>query len=424
MKVAPAAYQQNQSQMASNKILLPLVPTMDTEELSKTNSITFELRSIPTDADSAKYKVIVRILQGTEDLRTIITFRKDVAKVLAGLNLTTYATQVPILRSMMRSNPLASFNAALTDAASEAMMTAALAARQAAADGGGDAAAQTTAYNAEIARGPAFFQNVNQITPALNYALRDLIPRKTEARVKRTLRRFMRKPPDMKVRTYVQHIWRINTEEIPYIPTAPDAANAPAPLSEDEILDIVLHNTPNSWEKEMDRQRFDPVSHSLMEVVDFMEGIETAEDFNGTTVPKKPAKKNSSNNKSLTSSMEKYCMLHGKGSHSTEECQKLKAEAKRLKSGTYSSGDSKPKFSKNKSWSRKANDGKEKTKSDLNAIVNKAIKAGIKAGVQKELNAIDKKRKSEEAAEDELNLADFDYSDMEKLSIEEGEVEC
>ena len=113
MKVAPAAYQQNQSQMASNKILLPLVPTMDTEELSKTNSITFELRSIPTDADSAKYKVIVRILQGTEDLRTIITFRKEVAKVLAGLNLTTYATQVPILRSMMRSNPLTSFNAAL-----------------------------------------------------------------------------------------------------------------------------------------------------------------------------------------------------------------------------------------------------------------------------------------------------------------------
>ena len=29
--------------------------------------------------------------------------------------------------------------------------------------------------------------------------------------------------------------------------------------------------------------------------------------------------------------VEKYCMLHGKGNHSTEDCHTLKAQAKRMK---------------------------------------------------------------------------------------------
>ena len=67
---------------------------------------------------------------------------------------------------------------------------------------------------------------------------------------------------------------RINTEEIPFIP--PAAANQE--LSNDELIDILLFGTPKSWQREMDRQGFDPLDNTIQAVVAFMERIEESED--------------------------------------------------------------------------------------------------------------------------------------------------
>ena len=115
-------------------------------------------------------------------------------------------------------------------------------------------------------------------------------------------------------------------------------------------------------------------------------------------------------------------MIHGTGSHTSEDCQKLKAEAKRLKSRQYQT-DGKPDYAKssNKSWNRKALDNKASTKQELSAYVQRKIKAGI----QKELASFDKKRKPdteegevEANAFDANNLADFNYEDMRDLKID------
>jgi hypothetical protein len=86
-------------------------------------------------------------------------------------------------------------------------------------------------------------------------------------------------------------------------------------------------------------------------------------------------------------------MIHGQCGHSTEECRTVQARVKRVKTSD-SKDDSKP--TKNKSWSRKADDYKGKAKKDLNAIVKEAV--------QKEVNSLTKqgilKRKSDSESSD------------------------
>jgi hypothetical protein len=91
------------------------------------------------------------------------------------------------------------------------------------------------------------------------------------------MRRKMRKPADMRIRQFVNHLHQINYKELPQLP--PFGNNQP--LLQDELLDIVLYGIPKSWVKEMDRQDFDPFKQTtLMQVVDFCEHLESAEEFN------------------------------------------------------------------------------------------------------------------------------------------------
>ena len=77
----------------------------------------------------------------------------------------------------------------------------------------------------------------------------------------------------MKARVYVNHLQCINNGEMPFIPPAAPAQR----LTADEVLDIILWGTPKSWQKEMDRQGFDPLDQTIPEVVPFMERIEETE---------------------------------------------------------------------------------------------------------------------------------------------------
>jgi hypothetical protein len=231
----------------------------------------------------------------------------------------------------------------------------------------------------------------------------------------------------MKVRNYYQGVGRINDEELPQLP--PFGNNQP--LSNDEVLDILLHGTPKSWQVEMDRQGFDPLEKQIPEVIDFMENIEAAEEHScqSKTVAKK--KSSSSNNNGKKDNNNKsngkkkpthFCKEHGPNfSHNTEECRTL----------AYKKGDSseKKKSFPNKTWARKANEANSTSKKELAAFVQKEIKKGVK----KQLAAISKKRKNDSDSEDESDdkecfllqelskgIDGFNYNDMEKLSIHDA----
>ena len=384
------------------QVLIPLVPPPSEDDLNKDNSTSFSLRTDRANADSPSYKIHCRILQGGEDLAVILQWRRSVTRVLKGLGLTTLRPSINIVETMMRGTPLSLFRAAIAleaqyayDAAIEAVPAGA----------GHDAAVA-----AIEAQGVGHYEADAHFTLAMRSVVNQLAPKKSLQRVKRYLRRDCRKPADMKVRTYFQHILKINMEDIPMLPPFSDQSR----LSNDELMDIVLFGTPRSWQREMDRQGFDPIDHSLSEVVDFLEQVETSEDFEGSPAKNKGNKSSqqkrapSGNHQKRGNQDQKYCSFHGMGGHSTDECYKLQGDAKRQKGSKGGSG----KYS-NKKWSR--NDSAQSQK-ELATFVKKAVAEGIKESANNQ-----KKRKSANdlnAFELDTDLKDFNYADMDNLKID------
>jgi len=230
------------------------------------------------------------------------------------------------------------------------------------------------------------------VTKAFNALLTTLMPNKILQSLKRYLRRKARKPLDMKVKTYLLHINRINHEEIPELPPNYDTAQS---LGSDEISDILLYGTPKSWQREMDCQGFDPMAKTTQEIVQFMENIDMSEDFDGDVKKKIGEAKKGNSKKAMkknnNTSGQKFCLLHGNNNtHTTDECNMLKAQAKKLKGDTGRNVGKVKGKGKNKTWTNKSKDKTDKSKGKLTAFVKKAVKDGLK----QELKSIDKKHKS------------------------------
>jgi len=150
------------------------------------------------------------------------------------------------------------------------------------------------------------------VTSALNQLMTGLLPNKVLQRVKRCLRRKARKPFDANIKSHHMKITRINSEEIPKLPPKFDETQS-LPAAEDKIVDILPCRTPKSWQKEMDRQGFDPLGHAPMEVAAFMELIESSEEFDSNKKTTEVAASDKGEKKSSDSDGSKglhHCVLH------------------------------------------------------------------------------------------------------------------
>ena len=401
-KTADATSNTSPSERAKAIISLTVDPQED--EIPSEYSTQFTLKSQPTEADSPKYKVTTRVLQGNESVRQILGWHSQTNKVCTGLNLTTYVTKMPVIESMLNATPLSLFKAALT----KYQRIRQLERIEAAADDPARDAIRAQPLNHDDNC------NVEDIGRAVKDLVQALLPRRVLARVKRFIRRECRKPADMTVRKYFQNILRLNTEILPKLPPFGPFQTIP----DEELTDILLFGMPKTWQKEMDKQGFDPLESNVYDVVNFMERIEATEDFDSkaTTaykIPKKSKKGSPGGSKKDNKKPGFYCTHHGENhTHDSKQCFVLHPELKK---------------SKNKSWSKRASDGHAKTKADLNAFIQAEVAKGIKKGV-KVLAAFDKKRKarSEDSSDDDLcafDLKAFDYSKLQNLSLSDEEKE-
>ena len=398
----------------------PILPlTLEEDSSSERKTVSHTLRIKPADNGSATYKMSTLVLNGTENVRTIIKHPSDIKKVLIGLNCTDIADKVTFVRTLLEGNALTQFNASV-----ERVVTVRFQKRII--DAADDAAAQ--AVN-DAGWDHADNYHNDDFDAYLNGMVEKLVPAKSLAKVKRTLRRNSRKPNDMGIRAYYQNLFRINTQEIPALP--PFDPNQG--FREDEFIDIILFGTPKSWAQEMERQGFDPMDHTAEEVVAFMEQLEAAEDLDKTAKPSPNSKKSDPTGKKKGSASSggqkkdksKYCEVHGQCSHTTEECRSL--SNKRAKKSDDRKPSGQGKFS-NKTWKRKADDNAAESSKEVALLVRKLV--------QKELNSLDKKRKAKSSEDDEDvfnievdDLDGFNYDDMDKMNIDkddgsEGEVSC
>jgi hypothetical protein len=229
----------------------------------------------------------------------------------------------------------------------------------------------------------------------------------------------------MTIRQWFNHYCRMNWQEIPKLPPTFNATEA---LSMDESIDILLFSTPKSWQAEMERHNFDPYSKQLSEVIDFCENLENAERIDGKPNPKGKAngndsKKSSTNKKKRRNEdADYYCSYHGSNStHNTDKCKVLKNMISEAKGKDSSK-------SKNKSWSRKASDAKDKSKKELNALVREMIKEELACFSKDEqkkrssdnddssVESVDSKISNHEAnAVDEIDFSKLDFDNMDDI---------
>ena len=381
MKIAKSAYNKDDNK-GNRKVkpILPLVPEDDDLEYGDSTKVsTFKLRTIPTDADSAKYSFAIQVMDGTRSVRQAINWYTRVQKLFRGLNLTNCEAKDNLIKELVKDAPLAAYKATLSSQVALAWAQAKDAAEVAIGPRRADETAVNYRTRVEEARDAILEPAISDVMldRALGSVIESVCPYKALEKQKRYMRLFMRKPADMLTRSYVNHIIRMNNEEIPCLPPFLPTQG----LSEDEIVDIVLYGVPKSWINKMDEHNFDPLAHSLEELINFCERLESAEQLErGAAEHKQPSNGKKSSTKKFKTSRGnpdsgsgKWCHYHETDTHNTADCETLKRLKSREKNGNSSTGPS-----KNKTWKRKADDAKSYSKKELSAIGKKAAKSAIK----------------------------------------------
>jgi hypothetical protein len=389
---------------------LPLEPNEDVEA-NEMKLAKFKLRTDPSKTDSTVYSFTLVKLDGSETLRMGLDFYVKSQKVMVGLDITDIDKQLTMYRELMTGQALQQFNKGV-DEYSKVMWAKEREderKRQVAANA--SAADTTAAVNAVPKPAP----DQATIAAGLGSLIRYMAPHKALAKQKRWLRRFCRKPADMPIRVFTNHVTRINDDELPILPPFGGSSQK---LSGDEVIDIVLNGIPRSWMREMDKQGFDPVEHTLTDVIHFCERMEATEDFDpardgGKTKSKdgKVPRKDSSKKGKTEGS--KYCLLHGNnGSHNTDDCMVLKTQAKTLRGND---GDRKPAY-KNKTWKRDADKSTNSSKKELAAFVRKQTRKELYAFAKKRKASDDDDDKSVNAMEEgELDFSKLNFGNMDEL---------
>ena len=345
--------------------IVPPIPLErpEVKDLQKGQYHTYKLRSNPTDAASPTYDLSVPFFrEGT--CEEFLLFLRNLSRVIEGQGIANAANRVGLVRKLLQGSLLTAFNNVIA-----------------------------SSVTAETPLSDDIYDNALAAAKAL------VFPKRAAITQKRFMRRFLRKPATMTTREYVDRVTEINSYLVEFPPITEDGTN-PEVLPNDEIMDILEFGVPNSWQKTMVLQDFDPVQKSVPEFTAFCERIEQLEDHSQAR-PNKESKGNSNKRKrdgdrssgKDRKSNSKSCMLHGDNcGHDTSECKVLQSQAKKMRQNyDAQSPDKKREF---------------KRKQELNATISAAVEAA--------LNSRKKRKRATDDKSKELNA-------FEGLSISSSE---
>jgi len=326
----------------------------EAQELEKGQYQRYKLRNVPDDDNSPTYELTVPYF-ATGTPEEWLKFRKNLKKVLVGQNVTNGPGRYTVARRLLEGDALARFNHVAEANGNETV--------------------------------PNFDKCLDEVTA-------HVFPKRALQTQKRFMRRFLRKPPSLKIREYVARVVEIN-DMLELFPPSKEGETA-TKLPSDEILDLLEFGLPNTWQKNMVLQDFDPLAGDTNDFVAFCERMEQFESTDGgsTTGSKASKQKASGGSKASKDSASgrskkrrraevitidddlegdgPVCLLHGPG-HSTNECKVLKEQAKKMKANWAAQHPKKKKAFQQKQ--------------ELNAIVSSAVEEALKKKASKKRKA-------------------------------------
>ena len=359
----------DQAVRGSRRFVQPVIPLErpKTRDFKKNEVLTFKLRSNPKDENSLTYDLSIPFFrEGTPE--ELLMFMTQVDKVIAGMNISDGPNKFALVRRLLQGDALAAFD------------------------------------NAATMHGAETNDNFNLCGRDL---VRHIFPTKALAKQKRWMRRFLRKPAEMSIRDFMSRMTEINGYLKKFPPFGADQS-----LPQEEILDIAEFGTPNSWQKQMVVQGFDPVNNTVSAFVEFCERLEQTESFKEKEESPKKAKATTGKRKSNEKEKSYYCKVHKKNStHDTEDCLTLK----------NANGTGSNKHFKSKTWERKKS---EKDLSEKEQMMLSAFKKAMKEHFTMEPVKEETSSKEDPPAADEIEDLDgfenFNISDDEDDSDDES----
>ena len=337
---------------SSKSKLKPVIPLERPvpKEFNSKNYLTNKCQSVPGDNTSSSYSVTVQYFEeGTpEEWLELLAAHK---RVCIGQNITNGPGMYDVLRRHLKGTAVTKY---------------------------GNVARDT---------GPQTIQNFKIVVKELT---KYFFPQHAVRIQKRYIRRFIRKPKDMKFRAFVNRVLELNG----HLDKFPEETTnvTPTILDNDEIKDILHHACPKSWQDQMTTLGFNFPEKTIEDMIEFCERFEQIEDDvipkkkkssrkeSSSSLSKKTTRKrktvsfNSSSSSSDDSSEDekfKWCKYHGKCAHTTDECEDIERMCKEDK-----------KRKRRTRFNDRKRDVKRRTKyvkkSEVNALAVKKIKKYLK----------------------------------------------
>jgi hypothetical protein len=299
-----------------NQLIQPPIPfqVLERSAIDKGSTHKMELRVNPADVNSETYRTEVQLFSHGPP-EAWFQFVRDYKKVEAGQQLNTGPMRFATMRNLL-------FGEALRVFEQEAMKC------------GGE--------------------TVDSFTEVLNGLATYFFPVRALSTQKRFMRRYLIKPMTCKIREYVARLHELNAYLVRFPPFKENQ-----PFSEEELAELLEHSLPTSWQRQMMIQGVSASHHSMQDIVEFCERIETLEDITPSrateefTDPKKiralrpksrrngrlidskwsarPSDEVRTQRSTRNSNARNWCVYHKTNTHDMSQCKVMIDQAKKMR---------------------------------------------------------------------------------------------
>jgi hypothetical protein len=356
--------------------LITIVPTKDQLDARKYSK--YEVPVDHTNPDAGSLQCVIYHINGTEDLRTIILWKQDIASMIDGKRITNVDVIAQLTRDRCVGAPRHTYDAFIQKQRGIRQRASAALAQEAPEREEGESVAnfnrRTNEHTREVERiGRLTMDDHNK---ALQAIIQENTPNNALVEQIRIMRTDMKKPYHMAFKTYVNSIKNISLMELPELPPFGGAIQS---LTDADMKEIITHGVPDHWITQMEQLGFQPSNHTVEELIAVMDSQENADKKtkgrNGQPTKKQKGNNNGYGSRS-SSSTGMWCVHHNVDTHNTADCNAKRFHKNLPTSGQFKRGNGQRNNGRNhnRPWTKKAEDAKTITKAEVNALIQQGFK--------------------------------------------------